>query len=140
MHPATGIQGQCLAAPAVEQIQRLLLAHTGQPQRGFGGGHRQDFERDLQQHAQRAQGARHQSGDVIAGDIFHDLATKGQCFAAAVDDLDAQNEIAQRAHAGAGRPAQTAGHHAAHRGARAEMRRLKGQALALAGQQVFKFR
>ena len=68
------------------------------------------------------------------------MATKGQVFATAVDHAHTQNVIAHRAHAGAGWAGQTGGHHAANRGARAEVRRLKRQALTVGGQGRLEFR
>ena len=57
-----------------------------------------------------------------------------QDIQAAIDHAHTQDVIAHRAHAGAGRARQTGGHHAADRGAHAEVRWLKRQALTVGGQ------
>ena len=58
-------------------------------------------------------------------------------LAQTIDEAGAQHKVAHRTGRGAGRTAQARRHHAADRSARAKMRRLKRQALALLGQRCF---
>jgi hypothetical protein len=73
-------------------------------------GTRQHLERDLEHHAERAEAARHQARDVVAGDVLHHLAAEAQHLATAVEQLDAEHEVAhraRRARRGPDRPAAT---------------------------------
>ena len=133
-HPRTGVQRQGLAAPAVQHIQGRGLVQTHAHQRGLGGRDGQDLQADLGDHAQGAPAAGHQTADVVARHVFHDLPAKAQVGPTAVDHASAQDKVAHRTDAGAGRATQARRHHAADRRARAEVRRLEGQRLALFGQ------
>ena len=132
--PAAGVERQRLAAPALQAIKRLRLRQL-EAQRGVGGRHGQHLERHLGDQTERAECAHHQARDVVAGHVFHHLATKLQPLALAIDEVHAQHIVAQAAHAGARRSAQPAGDHAADAGIGAarpgQARRLKGQVLAL---------
>ena len=139
MQPRAGVQRQRLAAPAVERIQRLLLAQAFKGQRRFACDHGQHFERNLGDQRQLPHAARHQTRHVIARHVFHNLAAIGQVFAFADQDANAQHKVAHRAHAGTRCARQARSHHAAYGGCVAKVGGLKSQALAFLGQQVFDF-
>jgi hypothetical protein len=94
--PQRGRHRQRLAAPFVDAAQRVGLVEL-EAQRGLGHRARQHLERHLEHDAERAQAARDQAGDVVAGDVLHDLAAEAQHLAAAVEQLDAEHEVAHRA-------------------------------------------
>ena len=58
-----------------------------------GGGNRQHLERDIGQYAQRALGAGHHAGEIVARHVLHDFAAKAQQFAFLSDHPRAQHEI-----------------------------------------------
>ena len=134
--PAAGVQRQRPAAPVVQAAQGLGLAQL-ELERGLRRRDRQHLQADLDDQAQRAEGAGHQARHVIARHVLHDLAAEGQQLAAAVDHGEPQHEVAHGADAGARRAAQARGDHAAHRRAAGEVRRLERQALAALGQHGF---
>ena len=107
------------------------MAHQG----GFGRCLGQHFQRHIGDHTQGTHAAGHDPRHVVASDVFHHLATKGQPLAKAVEHLHAQHMVAHTADIGPGRTRQTASHHAADSGkalsVAQKMRRLKRQALAL---------
>ena len=81
----------CSAPAQVSEIQ----AQGGE---SFGPG--QHFERQLDQHAQTAQAADHQLGQVETGGIFNHLAAAAHQMAIAIDIAHADEKIAQAADSG----------------------------------------
>ncbi len=121
-----------LAAPFVHApdgfVRRAL-----EPQRRLRLRQRQALERDLEEHAQRAQRAGHDARDIEAGDVLHHAPAEAQVVAAPVEDAHAEHQIAHRARVRASRPGQSAGDGTAERRAGTEMRRLEREHLALRG-------
>src|SRR4029078_11791697 len=58
---------------------------------------RQAFERNLGEHAQRAERARHQPRNVEPGHVLDDLSAECERRTGAVDDAHAEHEVARRA-------------------------------------------
>ena len=90
------------------------------------------FERQLRDDAERAERAGEQFAEVVAGDVFHHAAAAFERHAAAVDRVDADHVVANRAVAVAPRAVPIRGHdaadrrlgwHAARRSAAADPRR-----------------
>ena len=52
----------------------------------FGFWPRQHLERNIQQYTQRAEGAAHETRDIVSGDILDDLAAETQQLALAIDE------------------------------------------------------
>src|SRR5262249_53089527 len=103
----------------------------------LGRGQRQDLERRLGDEAQRPERARGEAREVVAGDVLHHLAAENQRAAAAVHQLHAENEVAQRPGRRAARPREAGGDAAAKRRLRPEVRRLEWQALMMTCEFVF---
>ncbi|MNQ72764.1 hypothetical protein D3C85_874760 [compost metagenome] len=89
----------------------------------------QHFEGNFGDQPEAAVTAGHQARQVVAGDVFHHLATEAQQLALPCDDPRAEHEIAHRTGPRAPWPGQPAGDHAADGGAVAEGRWLAGQHL-----------
>ena len=118
----------------MQPLQRLRLA-AFKAQRRLSRCYGQHLQTDFSDQPQRAHAACHEARHVVARHIFHDLATKSQVLALAVDDFYAQHVVTHPAHTGAGRATQPAGNHAANRRGDGVVWRLKWQALAVGGKQ-----
>jgi|GEM_PF-3221901 len=107
---------QRLAGPLVDARQRLVLRHR-EAQRRFGQRPRQHLQRQIEQHAERAERAGEQARDVVAGDVLHHRAAEAQDIGAAVEQRGAEHEVAHaaagRSEGGAPRPGQASGDGAA---------------------------
>ena len=123
----------------MQQVQRCLLGQARTHQRGFCRGHRQHLQADLGDQTQRTPTAGQEAADIVASHVFHDLPAKREVLAQPINEACAQHIVAHSASGGAGRTAQTCGHHAAYGRTRAEVRRLKRQALAFFGKRCFQF-
>ncbi len=129
--------GQGFAGPLVHPGQRRLL--IGLQHQGPGRWrNRQHLETDIQQDAERSEGADHESRDIVSGDVLHHLAAETQHLGAPGQHPRAQHQIARRAPVGSCRTGETAGDGAAEGGVGTvrggEMGRLEGQHLTLLGQ------
>ncbi|MNY05257.1 hypothetical protein D3C86_1379690 [compost metagenome] len=123
-----GADRQRLLAPFRQAQQGPFGVHfqtDAQGLPGFG----QDLERDFRDQPQGAVTAGHQSRQVVAGDVFHHLATEAQMLAETGDHPGAEDKIAHRAGPRPTRPRQPAGNHAAHGGIIRKGRRFTGQHL-----------
>src|SRR5262249_21263049 len=99
---------------------------------------RQHLHRGLGDDAERAERAGDEPRDVVAGDVLHDTPAELEHAAAAVDQLHAEHEVAQRAGRSAPRAGEPRGDAAAERRG-AEVRRLERQALAFLPEGGFHF-
>ena len=89
---------------------------------------RQALERDLGEHAERAQRAAHQSRDIEAGDVLHHPAAEAQVVAAAVEHAHAEHEVAHGAGIRPPRPRQARTRPCRRAWRRREVRRLEARA------------
>src|SRR5687767_4508928 len=128
--PRAGTDRQRLSGPAVEKLERARLRRL-ETARGLRRRRRRELERDLGDHAERAERAGHQARHVVAGDVLHHAAAEGERLAAPVEKLHAEHKVAQRAGACAAGAREASRDAAAERGGGAEMRRLERQALAV---------
>ena len=78
-------------------------------------GQRLHLERELRDDAERAERAGEQLAEIVAGDVLHDAAAAFERDAAAVDGVDADHVVADRAVAVAARAAPVRGDDAADR-------------------------
>ena len=101
--------------------------------RGRAFRQRFHFERELRDDAERAERAGEQLAEVVAGDVLHDAAAAFERDAAAIDGVDADHVVADRAVAVAARAVPVRGHHAAERGF-AGARHVDRQMLAFGGE------
>src|SRR6185436_17650576 len=120
------------------QLERARLRRL-ELQGDFLRRRRRELERNLGNQAERAERARDQPRHVVAGDVLHHLAAEAERLAAAVDQLYAQHEVAQRAGTRTPRPGEPGGDAAAERRARAEMRRFERQALPVLLEKTLQF-
>ncbi|MNT28984.1 hypothetical protein D3C72_1647060 [compost metagenome] len=90
-------QRQRLAAPLVQLPDRIGLPQL-EAQRGFVERRGQHLERNFEHQPERAQRARQQPRDIVAGHVLHHLAAEVHHLAVAVHQLRAQHEVAQRAY------------------------------------------
>jgi len=74
---------------------------------------REHLEINLSQHGERAVGAGHELGEVIAGDILHHAAARLESLASPTHRVEAQEVITRRALLDAARARDIAGEHAA---------------------------
>src|SRR6202012_4413463 len=81
------------------------------------GGERMQTEGDLCDDAECAEGAGEELGEIVASDVFDDLAAGARDGAVGEDDGHAENEIAERAIATAENAAVIRGDDAAYSGA-----------------------
>ena len=81
-------------APWRPAASSSVEAAHGQRRLGLGGG--QHLEGDVGQHGQRAPGAGHQLGQVVAGDVLHHPAAGLERLAAAGHGVDAEHVVARR--------------------------------------------
>ncbi len=129
-----GRQRQRAAGDAVHRRDRLRgIARTRDGD--LARRQRQHLERDIEQHAQRAERAAHQSRHVVAGDVLHHLAAESEQLAASVDAAHAEHEVARRTGIGTPRAGHRAGDSAAERRRRRAPRRLEAEHLPAGGQQ-----
>ena len=102
---------------AIEQhVRRLTRSAHSATIVAEHSGLRLHFERQLRDDAERAERTGEQFAEVVAGDVFHHAAAAFERDAAAIDGVDADHVVANRAVAVASRAAPIRGHHAADRG------------------------
>jgi len=137
--PRRGADRKRLAGPAVHELERARLRRV-EAHGALRLRLRRELERHLGNQAERAERAGNEARHVVAGDVLHHLAAEAERLAAAVDQLYAEHEIAQRAGAGAPRAGQAGRDAAADRGPGAEVGRLEGETLAVRLEPFFQFR
>ena len=135
--PRTGAERQRLPGPAVHQLERARLrrlehaASSRAPARGATLSETSAISPSVP--SEPAMQARH----VVTGDVLHHLAAEAEHLPAAVDQLYAEHEVAQRARACPPWARQAGGHAAADGRAGAEMRRFEGQHLLVCRERRF---
>ncbi len=135
---ACGRYRQRPAAPLVDEPDRVGAAAVDDARR-LGFRPRQALERDLGQHTERAERARHQPRHVEACDVLDHLAAEGQRFAGAVDDAHAEDEIAHGAGMRAPGTREACRDDAGERRVGAVVRRLECKHLSVRGERVLDF-
>jgi hypothetical protein len=97
-------------------------------------GFREDLKAGLDQHAEPAQTAHHQLGQVKTGGVFDHLAAPTHQPPLPIDKADTDQKVTHAAVAIAPRAAQPGGNRPTERGAMIHQRRIKGQILSILGQ------
>ena len=83
----------------------------------------------VEENSERSHCSRHQAREVVARDVFHDLAAKGQDVAFAVEEAHAQHEVPDCAGVGAARSRLGGSHRAAESVGVPEAGRFEGEHL-----------
>ena len=120
----------------VDPLQSLQLI-TVEDACLFASRTRHHFKTHIEQQPQGTHSTAHQTRQIVAGDIFHHLATEAQLFALAVENTRAQHKIPRRANEWPCRSGQTRCDYPADRRRPAESRRLECQHLPLLCQHRF---